>query len=160
MWPRQSECDAFYGSPRGRNGRPSLIWELANITTIVPPFAMTFAGQPVKSIRVHKKVAASLLRVLTAIWVAAGKNQKVVNDWGASIFGGSYNFRLMTGGSSLLMHSWGCAIDLDPARNAYHDTTPNFAKHPEVIKAFAAEGWVWGGKWKNADGMHFQAAGL
>jgi hypothetical protein len=56
------------------------------------------------------------------------------------------------------MHSWGCAIDFDSARNGFGDTTPNFALIPAVTDAFLAESWVWGGKWHKPDGMHFQAA--
>lgn len=157
-WPNQSGCDAYYGNPRGRNGRPSPAWEAANLTTIKPPYRMTYAGKPISSIRIHKKCAASLERILNAIWMASGKKQSVVNAWGANIYGGAYNYRLMRGGNSLSMHSWGCAIDLDPARNGYGDSTPHFAAVPEVLKAFADEGWEWGGPWSKADGMHFQAA--
>lgn len=157
-WPLQSQCDTFYGNPRGRNGQASGTWEAANLTKVTPPFRITYAGKPIASIRVHKKCAESLARVFDAIWLAAGKNQKTVDAWGASVFGGSYNFRLMRGGNVLSMHSYGCAIDLDPARNGFHDKTPHFADVPEVRKAFADEGWVWGGSWADPDGMHFQAA--
>ena len=27
-----------------------------------------------------------------------------------------------------------------------------------VVDIFADEGWQWGGRWHNADAMHFQAA--
>lgn len=159
-WPLQKDCNAFYGNPKGANGLASAAWESANLTNVKPPFVMRYAGTPVKTIRVHKKCAESLLRVLNAIWIAAGKKQSVVDEWGVSTYGGAYNFRLMRGGTSLSMHSWGCAIDLDPARNGLGDPTPRFANYPAVIKAFADEGWEWGGSWsaKGCDGMHWQAA--
>lgn len=161
-WPLQKDCDRFYGNPRDPKdrSRPSAAWEAANLVSIKPPYRMTYDGKPIRGIRVHKKCAESLLRVLTAIWEASGRQQSVVDAWGASIYAGAYNFRLMRGGSSLSMHSWGCAIDLDPARNGMGDTTPNFAKHSAVLKAFADEGWEWGGDWsgKSCDGMHWQAA--
>jgi hypothetical protein len=121
---------------------------------------MTFAGKPIKTIQIHKKCADSLSRILAAIWEASGHDQKRVNEWGASIFGGSYVYRLMRGGSSLSTHAHGCAIDLDPARNGFHDTTPHFATAHEIVKAFENEGWSWGGRWQGraCDGMHFQAA--
>lgn len=160
-WPSQAGRNAFYGDPRGKDPqKPSAIWERANIVSIVPPYQMTYAGKAIKSIRVHKKVAESLLRVLNAIWLASGKNQARVDFWGASVYGGAYNYRLTRGGNSLSSHSWGCAIDLDPARNGFGDSTPNFAKVPEVLKAFADEGWTWGGKWSKPDGMHWQAASV
>lgn len=159
-WPLQKDCDKFYGNPRGANGMASAKWESANLVNITPPFIMRYAGKPVKTLRVHKKCAESLLRVLNALWVAAGKKQAVIDEWGVSTYGGAYNFRLMRGGTSLSMHSWGCAIDLDPANNGLGDTTPRFFKYPQVAKAFADEGWEWGGSWsgKGIDSMHFQAA--
>jgi hypothetical protein len=159
-WPLQSQCDTFYGNPRGRNGLASAAWEKANLVQVVPPFRMTYAGNPIKSVRIHKKCSESFSRVLAAIWVAADKNQKTVDAWGVSIYGGAYNFRLMRGGNSLSMHSWGCAIDLDPARNAFHDQSGHFHDVPQVVKAFEDEGWTWGGRWsgRSCDMMHFQAA--
>lgn len=159
QWPTQSNRTAFYGNPSSRDpAKPSVIWESANLVRITPPFKMTYAGNPVSSIRIHKKCAASLQRVFNAIWEASGKSQAKCDEWGVSIFGGTYNYRLTRGGNKLSSHSWGCAIDLDPARNGFGDATPNFAKIPQVLKAFAAEGWTWGGKWSKPDGMHWQAA--
>lgn len=158
-WPNQAGRNAYYGNPRGRNpANPSPTWEKANLVRIVPPYRMTYDGRPVSSIRIHKKCAASLSRIFAAIWEASGKNQSVVDGWGASIFGGTYVYRLTRGGNSLSSHSWGCAIDLDPARNGLGDATPNFAKVPAVLKAFADERWTWGGDWSRPDGMHWQAA--
>lgn len=159
-WPKQHDCDAFYGNPRGKPGVPSPSWEAASLISIKPPYRMTYDGTPIKGIRVHRKCAASLLDALTGIWHAAGHDQATVDEWGASIYGGAYNFRLMRSGRALSTHSWGCAIDLDPQHNAMGDTTPRFLQFPAVYRAFDAQGWVWGGRWRGAgcDGMHFQAA--
>lgn len=166
-WPLQKDCDVYYGNPRGVNGAPNAQWERSNLTTIVPPFQITYAGQPVHTIRIHRNCAASLLRALGKIWDAAGHDQKKIDQWGVSIFGGSYNFRLMRGLNTLSMHSYGCALDLDPARNGLHDRTPHFTPDCPTVKAFKEEGWTWGGDWDGdgqtsneprCDGMHFQAA--
>jgi hypothetical protein len=160
-WPVQTDCDAYYGNPRGRDGRASGVWERANLTRIAPPFAMTFSGKPIKTITIHRKCADSLSRVLAAIRDAAAREPRLLDEWGANVFGGAYVYRVMRGGSRLSMHAYGCAIDLDPARNAFHDETPHFALPPAaVVKAFESEGWEWGGRWKDraCDGMHFQAA--
>lgn len=159
VWPKQSACDSFYGNPRGRDPtKVSQLWALTNLTTIKPPFRMTYDGKPISSIRIHKKCAVSLLRTLNSIWDAAGYSQAMVDAWGASIYGGAFNYRLMRGGNALSMHSWGCAIDLDPARNGFGDKNPHFAGVPLVLKAFADQGAVWGGGWSKPDGMHFQFA--
>lgn len=145
-WPLQSQCDVFYGNPR------NVVWKLWNLTTVKPPFVMKYSGTPIKGISIHKKCAASLSTVLNNIWIASGKSQSVIDSWGVSVFGGSYNFRLMRGSNHISMHSYGCAIDLDPAMfpMGRHDKMFNYT----VIKAFADEGWV---NLPN-DRMHFQAA--
>lgn len=158
VWPKQSEVDSFYGNPRGRNGGASTKWESENLTTVLVPFKITYDSRPVTRIRIHKKCADSLLRVLNAIHVAYDKDQRQLDATGITIYGGAYNFRLMRGINRLSMHSWGCAIDFDPARNGLGDSTPNFANHPKILKAFKDEGWTWGGDWSRPDGMHWQAA--
>lgn len=160
VWPHQNDVDNFYGNPRGRDGRPSQVWEKANIVSVPTPWKLvtSWDGATVRGIRVHKKCAESFRIVLEEIWTGAGKSQEKIEGWGMHLFGGGYNFRLMKGGTRLSMHSWGCAVDFDPARNGFGDTTPNFAKNPVVLKAFADQGWTWGGGWTKPDGMHWQAA--
>jgi len=162
LWPNQSNVDSFYGNPRGNDGGPSAAWEEANLTRLVPPWPLVTAwdGTPVKSIRIHRLCAESLRITLEAIWMAAGQNERVIKNWGMHLYGGGYSFRLMRGSNRLSMHSWGCAVDFDPERNKFGDTTPNFANCPAVLDAFAAEKWIWGGNWKKPDGMHWQAADL
>lgn len=161
-WPTQSKCNDYYGNPRGRNDQPNAQWEANNIIRVTPPYPMTYAGTPVRSIRIHKFCSEALLEALNSIKTFVGNDTKLLAESGASIYGGAYNYRLMRGGNQLSMHSWGCAIDLDPERNAFHDSQPNFARYPFVVKAFEDVGAVWGGRWKgrSADGMHFQFATL
>ncbi len=85
----------------------------------------------------------------------------------------SFNARQSTGGSSLSMHAYGLAIDLNPVQNPYVTgrrvapasaavyanrllVRPGMAE--KVIGAFAEEGFtVWGGRWRNPiDYQHFQ----
>jgi membrane protein implicated in regulation of membrane protease activity len=161
-WPLQRDCDLFYGNPRGVGGRASAAWEAESLVVVAAPFQLYYGSTPVKGVRVHRKCAESLRRVFARIWDAAGHRQDVVDGWGASKFAGSFVFRNKRGGATLSMHSYGCAIDLDPARNAMGNTRPNFGKPGPlaVVKAFEAEGWEWGGRWsgRSCDGMHFQAA--
>jgi hypothetical protein len=161
-WPLQRDCDSFYGRPILRNGATNRAWEAENLVVVKPPFTVYYGSTPVKGIRIHRKCAESLTRVLNRIWDAAGRQQSVVDAWGASKFAGSWVVRNKRGGGTLSMHAYGCAIDLDPARNPFHSTRPNFGKMPahKVVEAFEAEGWTWGGRWsgRSCDGMHFQAA--
>jgi D-alanyl-D-alanine carboxypeptidase len=161
-WPHQSEVDTFYGNPRGKDGQASGKWESANITKVKTPWKLvtSWDGMTVSGIRVHSKCADSLLTVFEKIWNSAGNDQTKINEWGMNLYGGGFNYRLMRGSTRLSMHSWGCAVDFDPARNGFGDSTPNFANFPQVLDAFANEGWTWGGKWTKADGMHWQAADI
>jgi hypothetical protein len=176
QWPHQSQCDAFYGNPRGKGGTHNATWAKTNLVTVVVPFAMKTAWKnakggydPITRIRIHRKCSDSLARVLADIWTRAGQKQDVIDEWGMNLFGGSFAFRTMRGGSSLSMHSWGCAIDIDPARNGLGDYTPVLTPSHPVALAFKAEGWVHGADWngnqkvmdeRRPDAMHFQAARL
>ena len=158
-WPKQADCPTFYGNPDpDGDGHPNRAWEDANLTRVVPPWQMVLAwdaSKPVKSILIHKKCAPSLATVLQSIWEYCGRDQFKIEVARAHLYGGAYNFRLMRGSSRLSMHSYGCAIDLDPEHNAF-GSAPTMA--PQIVKAFEDQGWVWGGLWKKPDGQHFQAA--
>lgn len=160
-WPMQVNRNQFYGNPALPNGKLDPKWEAANIVRVNIPWKAVLAWDTktaVKTIRIHRLCAPSLERILAAIWAAAGKKQATIEAWGMHLYGGAFEFRLTRGGSSLSSHSWACAIDWDPGRNALGDNTPNFANVPDVLKAFADEGWTWGGAWARKDGMHWQAA--
>lgn len=174
LWPRQSlvlEGTSVYGNPKGKGGgAPSPAWEAANLVMMAAPWAMMMGDIKITRFRVHKQCQASLGRVFANLKQSAGGDYKTLSAWGVTKFGGAYNYRLMRGGSNLSMHSYGCAIDLDPANNGLGDSTPRFAEFPRVLAAFADEGWLWGGDWngngstadeRRCDGMHWQAtAGL
>lgn len=155
-WPLQRDCAKFYGNPATASGNASAKWEKENLVLIPCPWELRYDGKPVKGIRIHKKCADSLSRILNRIWERCGRSQAEIDRIGMSVYGGSYNFRKMRGGSSLSMHSYGCAVDFDPARNGLGNAKP--AMDRRVIEEFEREGWEWGGHWSRPDGMHFQAA--
>ena len=169
-WPLQRDCDSFYGNPRGKNvTQPSAKWEAAYLVPFKPPFRITYAGKPVSQFKVNKNCLVGFQEAFNNLLNAAGGKQKILDHWGVTFFAGCYNYRLMRGGNSLSMHSWGCAIDLDPANNSLSDNTPRFAQFPEVLDAWAKTGAVWGGDWngnndtldeRRCDGMHWQFAKL
>lgn len=155
-WPLQRDCNAFYGNPRTAAGNASKKWESDNLVSVSPPWKMTYSGKPVAGCRVHKKCAASLKRIFEAIWERCGRSQAEIDHIGMSIYAGGYVFRNIRGGRSLSMHSYGCAVDFDPARNGLGNKNPQMDRR--VIEEFEREGWEWGGHWGRVDGMHFQAA--
>lgn len=161
-WPNQSPTamNAYYGCPdKNGDGRPDPIWETINITKIVPPYEMALAwnpAQPVSVIHVNRACAPSLSRILQRIKEHYG-SQDEIEKARLHLYGGAYMFRLMRGANRLSVHSWGAAIDLDPGNNPFGGKV---TMDPAVVALFAQEGWVWGGKWRTPDGMHFQAATL
>jgi hypothetical protein len=77
--------------------------------------------------------------------------------------GGTIIWRVIAGTGRLSMHSFGIAIDLNPTlpywRTEPHpETIPSqlLAFPPEIVAAFEAEGFIWGGKWASFDLMHFE----
>lgn len=66
---------------------------------------------------------------------------------------GCFNIRKKRGLSSMSLHSWGVAIDVNAAWN-------KLGKEPTLsagfVKCFTNAGFDWGGNWRRKDGMHFQ----
>lgn len=163
-WPLQSEVPAFYGRniavKKGVPG-PDPKWEKENLEYIAVPWRMVAAwdtGQRVKAFRVHRLCADDLEIILGEIWSEFGKRQAEIERVRMHLYGGGYAWRMMRGASRLSMHSYGCALDFDPAHNGFGDPSPDMS--PVVVSVFEAHGWVWGGRWSasHRDGMHFQAA--
>lgn len=77
---------------------------------------------------------------------------------------GAYNRRYVAGTRRLSSHSWGHGIDINLAFSNYwkwelkDDNTFKYKNRIpcEVVKAFEAKGFIWGGKWDHYDTMHFE----
>ncbi len=154
-WPLQSQCLSFYGDPRKKG------WLQANTTHVTCPWPLHMdGGVTVHDILIHKKCAESLARVLSRVWDAVGKDAGRISALRYDIFDGSYNLRVMRGGSSLSMHSYACAIDWDAKDNQQHSQRHLFTDQSLLVVKFKEEGWIWGGDWSpgSIDAMHVQAA--
>lgn len=153
-WPADNQDDliAFYGMPKTAALESQLI-------DVVPPFRMTYAGDPVRAIKFHRKAAPALAAALNEIWEAYGRDQARIDADRVSIYSGAYNPRYIRGSSSKWSnHAFGAAIDFDAEHNGMgtgHGTMPQI-----VIDAFKRQGARWGGNYKNrTDPMHFEFAG-
>lgn len=90
----------------------------------------------------------------------------------------AFNCRAVTGGSGWSEHAYGRAIDVNPFVNPYVKGStvlpPEAAPYTdrsrqdpgmihaddEVVRAFAARGWAWGGYWRSLkDYQHFSTTG-
>lgn len=68
---------------------------------------------------------------------------------------GCFNIRNKRGLSSMSLHSWGIAIDVNAFENGLNQT-PKLSSG--FVKCFTDVGFEWGGTWTRKDGMHFQLA--
>ena len=70
-------------------------------------------------------------------------------------WGGCFCIRAKVANSSMSLHSWGMAVDINASTNRFgHKPTLS----SELVKCFTDAGLDWGGNWHmpNTDGMHFQ----
>ena len=106
----------------------------------------------------HKLVADKFLAVFNDLLAHYGLAK--IQELGIDLAGGCFNFRKMRGGSDWSKHSWGIAIDLDPARNTLKETskTARFARpeYKPMIDIFYKHGFISLGVERNFDWMHFE----
>lgn len=151
-WPLEKDVEQFYGA-KGQNQ--------AKVACPYPLFLAWDTGVKVKEITIHEKVADSLTRILEAIYKTYGEEK--IRTYNLDLFGGSLNVRLKRGSKSQWsMHSWGIAIDWDPAMNQLRWGRDRARLARDEYKDFWSiweeEGWVSLGRTKNYDWMHVQAA--
>lgn len=70
---------------------------------------------------------------------------------------GCFIIRNKRGLSSLSLHSWALAVDVNASENQLNQTPKLSA---EFVKCFTDAGCDWGGDWQRVDGMHFQIANI
>lgn len=143
-WPRtdQGSLSAFFGKPGDES-------QLVSIH--VEKLGVCYDESPVSTIRVNRRCADSLLRVLTAL--SRGPYAYVLAD-----YAGCFNNRPMRGGSLPSLHARGAAIDIRPNTNGNRNHWPVNSDMPlEVMEEFAREGWISAGAFWSRDAMHFQA---
>ena len=146
----QTQLINKYGTPN-KEGKGYII-------QIVLPYPMYYDDKKVTKISCHKLVADKLLAIFNDILKFYGQDE--ISKLKIDDYGGCFNYRLMRGGSKLSVHSWGCAIDLNPSRNLLKETskTARFARpeYKQMIDIFYKHGFESLGREKNFDWMHFQ----
>jgi hypothetical protein len=136
---------------------------------------------------VHEDVARGVVSVFRTLYDARFpiRRMRLVDAYGSDDFRSieadntsAFNCRRATGSSSWSEHAYGRAIDLDPIENPYvsdgrtsHRASRRYLDRSGrlpgmvhdgdvVVRAFAAIGWGWGGRWGDpADYQHFSASG-
>lgn len=112
---------------------------------------------------IHKDVAASLKRVLEAIFQHYGLDG--IKKHGLDRFSGDYQCRNKRNGSTPSTHAWGIAIDFYGSKNRLAQSTnhsePPTLAHPDLNffwERWEDEGWYSLGRMEDRDWMHVQAA--
>ncbi len=81
--------------------------------------------------------------------------------------GGTFNFRKIAGTNRLSMHSFGITIDINISASNYwqwdcactnEDGVKGYKNRIplELVQIFEKHGFIWGGRWKHYDTMHFE----
>lgn len=155
-WPKgnNSSLIAYYGDP-----------EHVKMVDFEPPFQMIDEDtkKPIKTFQVHPKCLEAFAGVFAELWLACGKDQKVIEKYHLHIFSGSYNKRYIRGLESKHIwsnHAFGAAIDFYSQGNPLGQI-----KRPpqEYMPDFAVYIWTkrykarWGGNYiGRRDWMHFE----
>ena len=130
-----AQCLKEYGDPTLE--KSMVIWDV--------PTEMEIGVIP-KRIYCNKDFVEPLKKALQNL-ISTGKVDEL-KTWD-----GCFNIRKKRGLTSMSLHSWGLAIDVNAAWNGL-GKDPVLSK--EFVKCFTDAGMDWGGTWKRRDGMHFQ----
>jgi hypothetical protein len=169
----RAEIEAIFGNPANSDGTLNEAWEGANIRKVAPPdqwrlFYQSDSGpQPVSGIRMHHLLEDSFVQVLDDVWkfaksqVGTGASDEAIRSWirerRLDQHAGGFNFRKITAGKSLSLHSYGIAIDWDaehnPRKKPLTLTLPDW-----WYDIWKAHGWSDGRHFPTPDPMHVQFA--
>lgn len=130
------QCQKKYGTPSDSNPW-MVVWDV--------PTQLEVGFIP-KKIYCNRDLVTPLTKALTALIQSGHVNE--LKTWD-----GCFNIRKKRGGSTMSLHSWGVAIDVNAAWNCF-GCTPKLS--PGFVKCFTDNGFDWGGTWRKPDGMHFQ----
>ncbi len=164
------EPEPFYALPRENNSAISSVYGTpsknpTNLDWFSFPVAdaklyerngadlKSYAGDANDDHRTHKMLTARLTNALAEIFVTLGESEFKRQGW--HVWGGSHNYRVKVGGSSLSTHAWGAAVDINPSENVYTQKTTTFSD--AAINIMEKWGFLSGGRAWGKDWMHFQA---
>ena len=72
--------------------------------------------------------------------------------------GGTFKWRVIAGTNRLSSHSYGIAVDINVKKSHYWQWSKSYENLiPEkIVRVFEKHKFVWGGRWKHFDTMHFE----
>lgn len=129
------QCLKKYGDPEKENNMT--IWDIPTELEI---------GVIPKRLYCNKDLISPLSKAFKSLIDTGHVNE-------LKTFDGCFNIRKKRGLSSMSLHSWGIAIDVNAFENVL-GKTPKLSSG--FVKCFTDNGFDWGGTWQRLDGMHFQ----
>lgn len=127
-------------------------WGPSNLALVRFPEPLRLSWDLSKSVSrcmVHRILKSTFEDVFDEIW-----NRNLWAKLGT--YGGTYVHRFQRGSTDRLStHAFGIAIDIDVLNNGLGES-PTLDER--VVEIFEGHGFIWGGRWKRPDGMHFQFA--
>ncbi len=132
-------CFAKYGDPEKQKNM--VVWDVPNHLEI---------GVIPKKIYCNRDMVAPLQKAFENL-IKTGR-VKELKTWD-----GCFNIRKKRGLSSMSLHSWGIAVDVNAFENGL-GKDPKLSK--AFVKCFTDAGFNWGGVWRRKDGMHFELAAI
>jgi len=158
-------------NPTMRSSFLDVLWQSTNFADTEPQMVrIEFLG---KNFQVHKFIH-DITMVVEAQIRAAARADPVIQAWIDDLGTvASWGWRNIAASQSRSYHSYGIALDFLPKvigtrqtywlwtiqhREDFWNVSYNERYHPPaaVIRAFEANGFIWGGKWFNYDTMHFE----
>jgi hypothetical protein len=146
-----------------------------------------FNGTPGRGhLVVNRQVAGRVVRIFRALYAIRFpiRRMLLVDAYRGSDYDSieadntsAFNCRAATGSTHWSQHAYGLAVDLDPIENPYvldgrtdHKASRHYLRRragkgvilagDPVVRAFARNGWGWGGSWSSpTDYQHFSATG-
>jgi hypothetical protein len=133
-----AQCLAKYG-PASTDNKNMVVWDV--------PVSLEIGFIP-KKIYCNKDMVVPLSHAFNNLI-----QRDVVSE--LKTWDGCFNIRKKRGGSTMSLHSWGIAVDVNAFSNCFGCKPKLTAK---FVKCFTDAGFDWGGTWGKPDGMHFQLA--
>lgn len=131
-----AQCQAKYGTPSDSNPH-MIMWDVPRYLEV---------GVIPKTLFCNKDLVIPLTKAIQDL-IRTGCIRQL-KTWD-----GCFNIRKKRGGSSMSLHSWGVAIDVNAYANCF-GCKPTLSA--QFVKCFTDNGFDWGGTWRKPDGMHFQ----
>lgn len=147
------------GVAPGRARSPALLEALYGASRREVGARLVSVPLPRGSVVVHRAVAGSLGRVAARLREALRRDPSLF-PWLKP--DGGFAWRRIAGETRRSAHAYGIAVDLGAARAPYWRwggarPHPLQQSYPAaIVRAFEAEGFIWGGKWHEYDIMHFE----